>query len=209
MSYGLCGSFGKILSMKALVFVALSFVFGSTAYSQEDTALLRRVNEMLRLTQQKDLEKIMDYTYPKLFDIAPRDLMIDALNETYENDDFIIELDSINVVTIFPIFVINDTSYVKIIHSMLMKMRYKEPLDTSDMESKNMLVSILEPKYGMGNVRFDSAANSLNIFMKPDMVGIKDKTSNTWTFVNLSDDNPAMLEILFNESVRNKLKEYK
>ena len=91
---------------------------------------------------------------------------------------------------------------------MLMRMKYKQALDTNDMEGKNMLVSILGQKYGEGNVRFDAAANSLNIFMKPDMVGIKDKTSNTWTFANLDDDNPALLEMLFSQAVRDKLKQY-
>lgn len=209
MGYCLCGSFGKILFMKALILAGLLLFFGSIAHTQEDTALVNRINEMLKITQKKDLEKIMDYTYPKLFDIAPRELMISTLQETYENDEFIIDLDSVSIITIFPIFNINDTSYVKIVHSMLMKMKYKEPLDTSDMESKSMLVSILEPKYGAGNVHFDSAANSLNIFMKPDMLGIKDKTSNTWTFITLNDDNPFLLEMLFSEAVRSKLKEYK
>jgi hypothetical protein len=66
----------------------------------------------------------------------------------------------------------------------------------------------LEQRYGEGNVRFDAVANSLNIFMKPDMVGIKDKTSNIWTFANLDEDNPALIEMLFSQAVRDKLKEY-
>ncbi len=195
--------------MKVLVFVSLLFFYAFPAYAQEDTALVNRVSQLLKYTQSKDLEKIMDYTYPKLFDIAPRELMISTLEETYENDDFNIELDSVNILSIFPVFIVNDTSYVKLTHSMLMKMKYKEPLDTSDMESKYMLVAILEPKYGTGNVRFDSAANSLNIYMKPDILGIKDKTSHTWTFITINDENPLILEMLFSQAVLNKLKEYK
>ena len=194
--------------MKTLFLASLLFVAGLVSHGQQDTALVNRINQMLTLTQKKDLEKIMDYTYPKLFKIAPRELMIATLKETYDTEEFTIEIDSLKIITIFPVFVVSDTSYVKVKHTMLMKMKYKQALDTSDMESKNMLVSILEQKYGEGNVRFDAAANSLNIFMKPDMVGIKDKTSNIWTFANLDDDNPALLEILFSQAVRDKLKQY-
>lgn len=182
--------------------------FGIASRAQQDTGLVNRINQMLALTQKKDLERIMDYTYPKLFEIAPREMMIATLKETYDSEELSIEIDSIKIITIFPVFVIRDTSYVKVRHTMLMRMKYKQPVDKNDRESKNTLVSILEQKYGEGNVRFDAVANSLNILMKPDMVGIKDKTSNTWTFANLDEDNPALLEMLFSQAVRDKLKEY-
>ena len=146
--------------------------------AQQDTSLVNRVNEMLKLTQVKDLEKVMDFTYPKLFTIAPREALIEVMKNTYETDEYIIELDSVNVVTIFPIFKINDTSYAKVKHTMLMKMKYKEPYDTADKESKEFMVSLMQQKFGEGNARFDPIANSLNILMVPDMVGIKIKTSN-------------------------------
>ena len=194
--------------MKRLFLAVLLFGFGMIGYSQQDTALVNRVNEVLKFTQLKDLGKVMDYTYPKLFDIVSREFMIEAMKEVYETEEYVVELDSVNVITIFPVFVINDTSYVKVKHSMLMRMKYKEPPDSSDMESKKTLVSILEARYGAGNVHFDASANSLNIFMKPEMIGVKDKTSNTWTFANLNEDNPAMLEMLFSKAVRDKLKKY-
>jgi hypothetical protein len=194
--------------MKTLFLLLFFTAFGFASRAQQDTALISRINQMLALTQKKDLEKIMDYTYPKLFKIAPRELMIATMKESYDSEEFSIEIDSIKIITIFPVFVVDDTSYVKVRHTMLMKMKYKEALDTSDMESKNMLVSILEQKYGEGNVRFDAVANSLNISMKPNIVGIKDKTLNTWTFANLDEDNPALLEMLFSKAVRDKLKEY-
>ena len=194
--------------MKTLFLLVFFTVLGIAGRAQQDTALINRVNQMLAVTQKKDLEKIMDYTYPKLFKIAPRELMIATMKESYDSEEFSIELDSIKIITVFPVFVVADTSYVKVRHTMLMKMKYKQALDTSDMESKNMLVNILEQKYGTGNVRFDAIANSLNISMKPNIVGIKDKSSNTWTFANLDEDNPALLEMLFSKAVRDKLKEY-
>jgi hypothetical protein len=200
--------FWKIFRMKILLLNVLVLISGFVGFAQQDTALVKRVNEVLKLTQKKDLEKIMDYTYPKLFNIAPREFMIEAMKNVYETDEYLIEVDSVKVLTIFPVFVINDTSYAKVKHTMLMRMKYKEPFDTSDMESKKILVSLMESKYGEGSVRFDVATNSLNIFMKADMVGVKDKISKIWTFANLSTNDPAVLEMLFSKAVRDKLKEY-
>jgi hypothetical protein len=194
--------------MRSIFCSLLFLVFGIISNAQQDTSLVNRVNEMLRLTQVKDLEKVMDYTYPKLFTIAPREALITAMKNVYNTEDYTIELDSVNIDTIFPVFVIDDTSYVKVKHTILMKMKYKEPYDTTDKDSKDFMVSLMAQKFGEGNVRFDPIANSLNILMVPDMVGIKTKTAN-WTFVNLDEDNPAMLDMLFSKKVLNKLKEFK
>ena len=191
--------------MKKLLFVLLVAGLPIISHAQ-DTSLVNRVNEMLKLTQLKDLEKVMDYTYPKLFTIVPRETLINAMKSVYETEEFTVELDSVKIHTIFPVFVINDTSYVKVKHTMLMKMMYKEP--TTDKESKQFMVSLMQEKFGEGNVRFDPVANSLNIFMVPDMVGIKTKTS-TWTFANLNEDNPTMLNMLFNKQVLDKLGAFK
>jgi hypothetical protein len=58
-------------------------------------------------------------------------------------------------------------------------------------------------------VRFDPVKNSLTIFMHPDMVAVKDNLSPKWTFANLDEDNPEMLNMLFSKEVIAKLKEYK
>ena len=191
------------------IFLGLSFVFfGIIVNAQQDTSLVSRVNEMLKLTQSKDIEKVMDYTYPKLFTIAPRETLITAMKSAYDTEEFTIEFDSVKIHTLFPVFVINDTSYVKVKHTMLMKMKYKEPYDTADKESREFMISLMQEKFGKGNVRFDPVANSLNIYMIPDMVGIKTKTS-IWTFANLDDDNPAMLNMLFSKQVLDKLGKFK
>ena len=191
-----------------IILVAVSFMVSGSLYSQPDTSLASRLNAMLKFTQTKDIEKVMDYTYPKLFTIAPREMLLQTMQDTYETDEYIIELDSIAVQTIYPVFNINDTSYVKVKHTMLMKMKYKEPYDTANKESNEFLINLMEEKFGKGNVRFDVKANSLNIFMVPDIVGVKPK-DGLWTFANLDEDNPAMVNMLFSKQVQNKLNEFK
>jgi hypothetical protein len=189
--------------LSGLLFMG-SALFGS---AQQDTALVSRLNEMLKVTQVKDFEKVMDYTYPRLFTIVPKDRLLTAMKNSFESEDFNIELDSVRILKIYPIFMIRDTSYVKVRHSMLMKMKYTEPYDSTQKEQLEFMVSLMSQKYGEGRVRFDVIANSLNIFMTPDMVGIKEGSSK-WNFVNLDEDNPQMLKMLFSKEVLDKLKEY-
>ena len=194
--------------MRSFPLLLLFTGIGLVCHSQQDTALVNRINAMLHFTKTKEYEKILDYTYPKLFDIVPREALVESLQENFDTDEFSIQLDSIELDPIFPVFVIRDTSYVVAKHTMLMKMMYKEPFDTANAESTQMLVNLMEIRFGKGNVRFDKINNSLNIYLKPDVVGIKAK-SDSWTFVNLNEDNPLMLGMLFNAAVVEKLKEFK
>ena len=153
--------------MKKLFLSLLIAGLSIISNAQEDTSLVNRINAMLSFTQVKDLERVMDYTYPKLFTIVPKEALMAAMKSAFESEDFIIELDSIKILKIFPIFKINDTSYVKVKHTMLMKMKYIEPYDSTQKEQKEFMVSLMSQKFGEGNVRFDPVANSVNISMIP------------------------------------------
>lgn len=193
----------RILTL--LVFAAIT----QLSYGQQDTSFMNRLNTVLKFTRLKDIDKVMDYTYPKLFTIVPRAQLAEAMKGSYETDDFVTELDSVNIIKVFPIFKINEGSYAKVKHTLLMKMKYKEPIDTTDKKGNDEMIRSMEEQFGKGNVRFDIAANSLNIFLIADLVAIKDQYSANWTFVNLDEGNPTMLNMLFSKEVIAKLKEYK
>jgi len=194
--------------MKKLLLAFLINGLAVIGNAQEDTSLVNRINEMLSFTESKDLERVMDYTYPKLFTIVPKKTMIATMKFAYESEDYTIEFDSIKILKIFPVFKINDTSYVKVKHTMLLKMKFTVPYDSLQNDLKEIMVSYMSQKYGEENVRFDPVASSVNIFVIPDIVGIKDNSSK-WTFVNINEDKPQILDMLFGKQVLDKLKEYK
>jgi hypothetical protein len=195
--------------MKKITWLLVIACFAAPATAQEDTALTNRLLKVLEHTRAMDMEKVLDYTYPKLFTIVPREQMLEALKSSYDTEEFVIGLDSVEIDTIFPAFIIEGASYALIRHTMLMRMKYKEPLDTADTEDQELLALGMEQQFGEGNVRFDKEKNSLNIFMLSDMVAIKDSFAKEWCFVNFEEDNPTMLKMLFSDKVLDKLKTFK
>lgn len=200
--------FWKNLVMEKILGLFLFTSLATGVFAQQDTSLVKRLNATLQFTKQMELEKVMDLTYPKLFGLASREQMLDALKRTFENDEFKTELDSLKIDTIFPVFTIEKGSYTKVKHTMLMRMLYKEPFDTSG-TGIGMMIGLMEARFGKGNVRFDHAKNSLNIRMHVAMIAIKDDVSPQWTFVNFDESNPLMLDMLFSKEVLAKLKELK
>ena len=198
----------KKINMKKILLALLfsSFLLNQLA-AQEDTALAKRVKEILIYTQEKNTEKILDYTYPKLFTIVTRSQMKEALDGMYDTDEFTTVLDSLFTIKIHPVFSVEGKQYCRIMHNIVMYMKFKEVIDTVGKDSEaNAMVELMGLKYGKENVRFDVKNNSLVIKSTPDMIAVKE--NNNWYFANYNEDNPAMIDLLFSKAVQKKYKEF-
>ena len=184
-----------------LLFLALPF--GGRA--QQDPVLLARIDSMLQLTETSQVNRMLDFTYPKIFTIAPREQLAEVLANNLNTEEYSSTLDSVKLMKLFPIFTIGDGQYAKLSHSMLMRMKFKEPV--TDEQLAEGMAGMAEI-FGKGNFRFDKPNNSFVISMTSYLVAIKDSYSKEWTFLNYRDDDPT-IQLLLNDEVVNKLKEYK
>ena len=197
----------KINMKKILLGLVFSSLMLNQLAAQEDPMLAKRVKEILIFTQQKKTEKILDYTYPKLFTIVTRSQMKEALDGMYDTDEFTTDLDSLFTIKIYPVFTVEGKQYCRIVHNMVMHMNFKEQADTTGEESEvDLLLGLMGDKYDKENVRFDKKSNSLIIKTTPDMIAVKE--NNIWYFANYSEDNPAMIDLLFSKAVQKKYKEF-
>lgn len=192
--------------MRKLAFSLLLFLFlASKGLAQTDSILKQRIDSVLIVTKEMNFEKILDFTYPKLFTIVTREQMKEALKSSFETEDFSATLDSLNLVSVLPVFTIKNGQYAKIKHTMLMRMKFKEEMDSTDSE---MMIPLMEEEFGKGNVRFDKLTNTIITFMNSEMVAIKDEFSPEWSFVNY-DEESSIVNLVFSKEVIEKLKEYK
>jgi hypothetical protein len=174
-----------------------------------DAGLRQRLEEFMRVNDEMDLEKVMDYTYPRLFNLAPREEMISILRSSFENEDVKITLDSMRIDTIFPVFQSGKGRYAKVKYSMLMLMDYKSTKDSAGKDNGSLEAIRLgfSDQHGEENVRVDEKG-ILRVHVKGSpMVAARDEHSKEWTFANLKEDQ-AITSKLFSKEVLDKLKSY-
>jgi len=196
-------------SLIALVFFVMSI---SAVRGQVDAALTKRLNIVMASTEKSDFSTILDYTYPKLFKLIPRDQMLEASKGALDNELFVVSVDSLSIVKIFPVFVVEEESFAKVKLAMRMKMKFKEAVDTSDADNINQrkqIATMMESQFGEGNVRYDRLSDALIIKQVANHVAIKIKEDHQWYFVNFDEDNPTILNYLFSKPVIEKLATYK
>jgi hypothetical protein len=190
---------------KTVFFLWLGLILSVAGKSQQDARLLARLDSMLLVTQEMNLEKILDYTYPKLFTIATREQMADAMKSSFETEDFKTTLDSVKIGKVHPVFSTKEGQYAKITHTMLMRMHFNETIEE---EQSQAVIPAMEKEFGAGKVRFDKAKNTIVISLNSEIVAIKDEYATEWCFVNYDEDD-SLVNLLFSKEVIEKLKEYK
>lgn len=200
--------------MKKLLFALLTLIFFACNSSQKQTndnaseaALDKRLSEFMKANDDMNLEKVIDYTYPKLFEIVPRKDLLKAMEDGFDNEEVKVQLDSLKVDSLYPIFNIGKDSYAKVQYSMLMLMNYN-PGDSTNNEENDRILQSLAAAYGEEKVSLDAATGTIRIHVSSPMVAIVDKYAKEWSFVNLKENDP-MTDKLFSKELLEKLATYK
>lgn len=196
-------------SMRKIFFCVMAFCCSMLAFSQADTSLPQRLNLFIEANSKMDLEKVLDYTYPKLFTIVPKEQILEIMKASFNNEQMSIRLDSLRADSIYPVFQTKQGSYAKILYSMKMTMHLKKQDADSSKKKENADAMLLAMKSQLGEkrVRMDGAGNII-LHVSAVMVAAKDIYADDWCFVNLKDGDPITSQ-LFSKEIIDKLATYK
>lgn len=193
--------------MRKFSFSLILFLsFFVTIQAQHDPRLVQRLDSTLLATRAMDFNRILDLTYPKLFDLVERDQMKAVLRSTFDNNQFLITLDSLTIASISPVMTVGTGQYVKVQHTMLMIFHFKDTAEKENIETEKLVANTMSMQYGEENVKYDEVTRSISVFTKPEMIGAKDDISPEWTFVNYKKGD-MITELLFSKEIRDKLAE--
>lgn len=183
-----------------LIAFLLTAFFGATA--QDRQTLEEAAMQMYNNTVAGNYESVAAGTYPKVFEIIPKDKMMEMLKGMLNGDGYTMMLLKSNPNFEFgPVKNINDGNYSLVKYDMLMKMVFKEPV--SDAESKSMTENFKKAMQ-TGDVTFEAKSNSFTIKKRADVIFVSNKfTANKWKYMNRAGH--GLMVKVFDEKV---IKEY-
>lgn len=191
--------------MKRTLFSLLLIILFLNGYAQQpDSSFRVRLDSFFQLNHLQDLDRVLDYTYPKLFTIVPREQMLGIMKSTFDNEEMTVKMDSLKLIKSWPMLSTTEGSFVKMEYSMIMRMLFKQKDSTDTPENMETVSSLLNMKYGAGNVRYDSLLNQIVIVNKSQLLAIKDNHSQQWTFINYLKDDP-LIDLLLSKDIIDKL----
>lgn len=170
-----------------------------------DEGLDKRISQYFKANDEMDLKRVLDFTYPKLFEIAPRATLEKEMQAAFNNEEMTMELDSLTQVKQHPVFELGGGRYARIRYSMVMVMTLRD--SSKIREQYPVLKESLGAEYGPGNFSIDEKTGVIRIRAEHDMVAIRDSYAKDWCFVGL-EKNEELTKKIFSKEVLDKLSTY-
>lgn len=200
-----------------LLFLSFFLFIGLSLSAQPGQVDLRNsFNEYFKTVQEMDAEKTMEYMYPPLFEIFPKDMLIAAFNQIKEDPTTVISFGESTISHISPSVTDKKVKYHLIDYSydmsMVMKMEEEEESADSlateneiDFDMNQFMLEMLEAQFGKGNVEYTPEENKYVIFTEGEMYAIKDPEYDGWKFLEKKKEMMDTMEKILPKKVLKKL----
>lgn len=182
------------------LFILLNYL----CFSQSLETLKADCAKMYESTYNMEFEKILDYTHPKVFEIADRETMLTILDETFQNDQLRIRL--VHPKTTFTFSEVKEIDGKKICvveYPQAMRMIFENPLSE---EEKNSIEKSLKTTMTSKKITFEKDRNAFYIDGKDIMIAVSEEaTQNQWKLINYDKSQPQLLNMVLGENIVKQL----
>jgi len=192
--------------MKTKLLSILLLLIAFKSISQNVTQLLATTKQLYTANYEMDFETIISLSYPKMVETIGKEVMLDQLDKSYQNEMYRLryQLETVPFIT-SKIQKIGNQSFCVITCRNPVRYFFEEkiPNETVALMHATMLEGINNNK----EVVFEPKRNSFNVKRNTTYLAVFDETTNgDWKFFNLDDDNQkAVFQTLFDEKTKTAL----
>lgn|GEM_PF-4039769 len=180
-------------------------------------ALHYDLDRYIQLTESGDFEKVMDYIYPGLYKLIPRQLLLDRFKEAFEGSDisdytdgfFIsnvsapVEVDRMIVYKVTYIINLKAAAH----SSLVQRLMDGEEINYDEVDSEQeFMMNMMEAVYGSGNVKYDADEACFRVQQINEMLAIHENGFDSWKFIKYGSG--ALYKRIFPPNVVKKLAAY-
>jgi hypothetical protein len=181
--------------MNKLKFITLAMVLSLGVFAQNQQEVSDLLDEYEKAMVARQWTKSLDYVYPSLFDILPRDLMEQSIATTF-NDTSVVRMgfERMELLEVSEVFEEEGLRYSFADYSMIMTMTSVS--DNSD-EQLEMLKNTLAMQFGEENIRVDG--KTLYITSTNKMAVIRKKGEENLYMLELKPEMKEMIQSFMSE----------
>ncbi len=181
--------------------------FTISAQSQKEI-ITKEAQTYYEYMTNQNFDGVLDYMYPKVFEMAPREQMKMGMQQMFNSPDMKIEFLNNDVTDVSDEKVVDGVTYAAVYYNSKMRMTFVSELEKPDEDKKtfiNFMKSTMATQFGEENVESDAETMSLVINMDATMFAIKDPKFEGWKFLGNDDAMQMMVNSIIPESVRTEL----
>jgi hypothetical protein len=181
--------------------VLLAISLSINVFAQTDKKEITNTFNAYKTTLDNlQLEKSMDFIYPKLYEFIPKEQIIAAFKKTFSDTNLKIKFNNIKLKSISEIISFNKVKYALISYSYSMSFTFSEDYSIEE------FYTIYQQKYGKNNVQKNDKTRTINIKMDKMFYAINDpKYGDFWRFLEKNESQMKLLEMLIPKEIIEKL----
>ena len=195
-----------IKTLFAVLLICSSTTLVAQALSDEQKSQInKRLNTYIEYSKKENYEAIVDMAYPKVFEIATKEQLIEAFSGL-ELQGFVMDFEAMKVTSLKPVALSNAVNYVLCPYDMKMTLTMvNEEMKTPEMV-ENML-NAFKTVYSDGTVTFDEKNYKIRVEGSKYMMAVQDNEfGSDWYFSEFDQSNEMLLSMMYPEDVIAKAK---
>lgn len=185
-----------------LIFALLFLSTWSWAQTPQHEELRARFMAFAKFTQALEVDSIIAYTYPKLFELAPAEMVAAQFEQIAADTNMRIEFGTVQLDSLSPaIFSYEGQDYAMVYYHAPMYMTMLSE-EYREEEFYEMLGQMLAAQYGIEHLSGDAEERRFAIDAPKQLFAIRRKKEEPWYFIEYKSDNPMILNMLIDAEVR-------
>ncbi|KOF03797.1 hypothetical protein OB69_04355 [Roseivirga seohaensis subsp. aquiponti] len=195
----------RILLAVLITFSCLSL--SAQELSKKETKTInKRLDSYVKLIKKEDYNALMNLIYPKIFEVATKEQMIEVFN-SLEAQGFDMIFEEMKITSLKPVSISTSASYVLCPYDMKMKVALVNK-EMQNPEVANSMLEAFKMVYSTGTVSLDKENYTFQIAGKKHLMAIQNSDyGKDWYFAEFDQSNPMLLNMMFPEEVIKKTKE--
>ncbi len=185
-------------------FAVLFFFIGVGLFAQTTEAMKKGAETMYEASYNMDFDAILDATYPRIFEIVPREQMYDFMDKSFQNEQLRIRFVHPTVkMNYSEIKEVEAKKVVLITYEASIRMIFETQL--SDFDIKDMEAN-LKANLPEKTVIYEPNRNAFLISGTDTMIAVADEyTNHQWKYITYDKVQKPLLIQIIGESVLQKL----
>lgn len=179
--------------------LCLCLPLSSTAQSDiRKAAISEKLDQFFQATQEKEWEQVLDLTYPKLFELVPREQML-GLFQNMEAEGMSFEMSNMKISEIYGAEDFEGETFSAVDYAMQMKIILNG--DGFNDQAMGFMKTSFETTYGAENVATDRDNKTFTIQAEKTLFAIADKDTDNWHFIEKNAEQMVILEQIIDKQV--------
>lgn len=184
----------------------ISFLSLNSSSAQSEKAIRAGFEKYQNLIKEGDLKASMDYIYPKLFTVVPKDQMLNTLKTTMENPMMEIKFGDLSITDVQKAKKVGSEYFaiLKYKTSMQLKLKAQSP-EMAKMMNQQLMTGFTQ-KYGAENVSLDEASGFFTVKLSETAVAVSNDGKSNWTYLSLQEGQEQLMAQILPQEIFSQIK---